>query len=181
MSNIIPTLKYIWLTIKHKAFVFRAGIKTGAPIWRLLIHDWTKFTPSEAPHYGRQFFGDGGDPLGFAQAWNHHQKHNPHHWEYWFPITGHDRGGYPGMEPLPMPDWAVKEMVADWYGASRAYEGSWPYDRPLHEWRWFTENFPKIRKQMHPATQDRVLGILSRKFAEDVLPYQRSPANEVAA
>ena len=64
MYNTKPTLKYIWLTVKHKVFVFRAGLRTKAPLWRLIIHDWSKFTPSEAPHYGRQFFGDKSDPEG---------------------------------------------------------------------------------------------------------------------
>jgi len=76
---------------KHKAFVLRAGLKTGAPIWRLVIHDWSKFTPAEAPHYGRQFFGARDDPEGFARAWLHHQNANPHHWEFWISRSGHER------------------------------------------------------------------------------------------
>jgi hypothetical protein len=35
-------VKYFWLTIMHKWFVFLAGFKTGAPLWRLIIHDWSK-------------------------------------------------------------------------------------------------------------------------------------------
>ncbi len=175
MSNFIPTLKYLWLTTKHKAFVFRAGLKTGAPVWRLIIHDWSKFTPSEAPHYGRQFFGDQSDPLGFTMAWNHHQKINPHHWEYWIPLTGHNRGGFKDLEPLPMPYWAVREMVADWYGASRAYGGSWPYGgKFLMDWEWFNQNWFEIRNRMHPETQQRVLNVLSFQFAEDVFDYQNT-------
>ena len=152
------TLKYIWLTIRHKAFVFRAGLKTKAPIWRLVIHDWTKFTPFEAPYYGRQFFGDKGDPLGFSYAWLHHQRNNPHHWEYWIPITGHNRGGFKDLEALPMPEWAVREMVADWMGASRAYEGVWP--RSISEWGWMKENLDSIKERVHKETAvmiDRVL------------------------
>jgi len=149
MANIGPTLKYLWLTCKHKWFVFQAGRKTGAPLWRLIIHDWSKFTHGEAPHYGRQFFGDQSDPLGFSYAWLHHQRNNPHHWEYWIPLTGHNKGGYGDLEPLPMPTWAVREMVADWMGASRAYEGKWP----LSDWPWLHENWPKISPRMHPDTR----------------------------
>ena len=137
-------MKYFWLTIKHKWFVFLAGLKTGAPIWRLMIHDWTKFLPSELPHYQRQFFGKADDPWGFISCWLHHQNHNPHHWEYWIPRTGHNRGlpPFPDGEPVPMPEWAIREMVADWMGASRVYEGKWP--KP-GEWVWLKKSYPKIR------------------------------------
>ena len=158
MANIIPTLKYLWLTCKHKYFVFKAGRITGAPIWRLVIHDWTKFTPAEAPHYGRQFFGDQSDPEGFSLAWLHHQRNNPHHWEYWVPVTGHNRGGYRDLEPLPMPDWAVREMIADWMGAGRAYEGKWP----TSDWPWLVENWPSIAPWIHPATQHDICGLVNK-------------------
>lgn len=156
----LPTLKYVWLTCKHKWFVFRAGLRTGAPVWRLVIHDWSKFTPQEAPYYGRQFFGDKGDPLGFSYAWNHHQKVNKHHWEYWIPTTGHNRGGYGDGEPLPMPEKYAREMVADWLGASRAYEGSWPASREA--WPWLRENLHKIK--LHPETRAHVENALAAAF-----------------
>ncbi len=160
--NTVPTFKYIWLTVKHKAFVLRAGLRTRAPIWRLLIHDWSKFTRAEAPHYGRQFFGDQGDPLGFSYAWLHHQRNNPHHWEYWIPITGHNRGGYGDLEPLPMPEWAIREMVADWLGASRAYEGCWP--KTPQTWPWLSKNLGKIKERMHPETSKMLDRVLAETF-----------------
>lgn len=161
MRNVIPTARYIWLTLKHKWFVFLAGLKTGAPLFRLLIHDWSKFTPAEAPHYGRQFFGDKSDPLGFSYAWNHHQKTNPHHWEYWIPESGHNRGGYNDHEPLPMPESYVREMVADWFGASRAYEGKWPTSRG--SWAWLKANLDVIR--LHPESRRMVEKVLDEAFA----------------
>ena len=105
-SNAIPTIRYCWLTTKHKVFVFRAGLKVGAPIWRLVIHDLSKYTPAEAPHYGRQFFGDKSQPDQFAAAWLHHQNRNPHHLEYWISRTGHDRASHVNGA-LRMPIWAV--------------------------------------------------------------------------
>lgn len=155
----IPTLKYIRLTIVHKWFVFLAGLKTGAPIWRLIIHDWSKFTPSEAPHYGRQFFGGRGDPEGFAVAWLHHQNHNPHHWEYWISRSGHNRGTSNPVRHIPMPLWAIREMVADWFGATRAYSGYWPTS--WRDWEWLKDNlgstvFPNI----HASTRVRLMDVL---------------------
>lgn len=156
MKNTIPTLKYAWLTIKHKCFVFLAGMKTGAPIVNLITHDFSKFSPSEISHYGRQFFGKKDDPLGFSKAWNHHQKANEHHWEYWVLVTGHNRGGYADGDALPMPEKYVREMVADWMGASRAYNGEWP--ESLDKWDWFKNNFEKIK--LHPDTRKKIIEIL---------------------
>jgi hypothetical protein len=138
------TYKYFKLTIKHKWFVFLAGLKVGCPIWRLIKHDWTKFLPSELSYYGNQFFGKADNPQGFIKCWLHHQNMNDHHWEYYIPRTGHNRCNppYPDNEPIDMTDDAIKEMVADWLGASRAYEGKWP---TKGDWKWFDNNFDRIR------------------------------------
>ncbi len=162
-GNLRPTLKHLWMTTKHKAFVFRAGLWTGAPLWRLIIHDWTKYTPSEAPHYGRQFFGDKSDPAGFAAAWLHHQNSNNHHWEFYISRTAHTNGHSNAELILPMPMSAVREMVADWFGASRAYDGQWP--ETIMGWKWFTTNWYRISSRMHPQTIKRVERVMREMFA----------------
>lgn len=150
-------MQYFWLTCRHKWFVLRAGLKTKAPLWCLIIHDWTKFLPCELPHYQRQFFGKADDPEGFMRCWLHHQNSHAHHWEYWIPRTGHNRctPPYPDNEPIPMPDWAVREMVADWMGASRAYEGRWP---TWKNWPWYDKNRDRIRVTLD--TQLRINTVL---------------------
>ncbi len=148
-------MNYFWLTIRHKWFVFLAGLRTKAPLWRLIIHDWSKFTPMELPHYQRQFFGKANQPEKFTRAWLHHQNTNPHHWEYWIPRTGHNRGGLKGLEPLNMPEWAVREMIADWLGAGRAYDGKWP---DINNWTWFREHFGSMT--LHKETRIQILDII---------------------
>ena len=152
-------MKYLFLTLKHKWFVLLAGIKIQTPIWKLLIHDWTKFLPCELPHYQRQFFGTADNPKGFIKAWIHHQNSNPHHWEYWIPRTGHNRctPPYPDNVAVEMPEWAVREMVADWFGASRAYTGNWPSP---NNWTWLAKQWPIIKLRLHPATAELVQQIL---------------------
>jgi len=152
------TIKYLILTIKHKWFVLLAGMKLGVPIWRLLLHDMSKFYPSELPHYGRQFFGKADNPKGFIHCWLKHQNRNKHHWEFWIPRTGHNRctPPYKDNEPIPMPNVYIKEMVADWMGASRAYEGVWTTQG--RRWPWLENNFDKIR--LHPETRRKVTHIL---------------------
>lgn len=149
-----PLLKHITKTLEHKWYVLIAGLKVGAPLWRLIIHDWSKFTPAEAPHYARQFYGKPEDfSYKFAKAWNHHIHCNPHHWEHWVCISGRDKG------PLPMPVPLVLEMVADWMGASRAYSGKWP--QSLYTWDWWQKNWSKI--ELHPSTRATVIQILNEQ------------------
>lgn len=42
-----PHLRYALYVARHKWFVLLAGRRTGAPLWRLLVHDWSKLTPAE--------------------------------------------------------------------------------------------------------------------------------------
>lgn len=139
-------MKYFFVTLKHKWFVFLAGIKIGVPLWLLLVHDWSKFLSSELPHYNRQFFGDKGDPDGFAVAWLYHQNRHPHHPEFW--ITRHKHSHSEDVsvdECLPMPRVYVKEMITDWMGASMAYTGKWNMSA------WLKKELPK--KRLHPRTR----------------------------
>jgi hypothetical protein len=154
MNNIIPSLKYALLTLKHKWFVYLAGRKLGVPLWQLIIHDLSKFGPAELPAYGRQFFGTKDRPEEFKKAWWHHWFRNPHHWEYYDQdkVCDRDTGGFVNE----IPEKYVREMIADWMGASRAYDGRYPVN--VHTWPWFTKNFDKIK--LHPETRRLVLRIL---------------------
>lgn len=147
-------MRYAWATIRHKWFVFLAGLQLGGiPVWRLVIHDWHKFTPAELPHYNRQFFGDKGDPLGFACAWLHHQNLAPHHWEYWHTRSDHSKGGSGAINGwLPMPEIYVREMVADWMGASRSYTDSMDIQP------WLDKSYSKMC--LHPVTIERLRSVL---------------------
>lgn len=95
-------LKYV---ARHKWYVLLAGRKTGAPLWRLLIHDASKFLPCEWFPYVRKFYGSppslnpaywspqareddaalwkAAVQIEFDRAWLHHQHANPHHWQHW--------------------------------------------------------------------------------------------------
>jgi hypothetical protein len=59
-------LRYLRYIVRHKWFVLLAGLKTGAPLWRLIVHDWSKFTPREWFAYARNFYGK--SPEGIAEA-----------------------------------------------------------------------------------------------------------------
>jgi hypothetical protein len=177
--------------IRHKWYVFLECRKLGIG-WLGLVHDWSKFRPSEFIPYARHFYGkrpdkncyecthiagsqcdvnysgigqgeqasncedytckpgiskgrdksgyykpyDTGDP-DFDFAWLLHQKRNRHHWQYW--ILPNDEQG---TKMLRVPKKYVREMLADWRGASKA-QG---HGGDIRKW-WF-ENNQKI--QIHP-------------------------------
>jgi hypothetical protein len=127
-----PHYKYAKYVVRHKYYVFIYCMKLNVALWQALIHDWTKFLPVEWFPYVDFFYGRVLRPVGagkngymhlpgedadFDAAWNHHQKVNPHHWQYWVLIRDNDE---PKLLPLRMPEKYVREMVADWCGAGRA-------------------------------------------------------------
>jgi hypothetical protein len=141
-------LKYASYVARHKWFVFLAGIKTGAPLWRLIIHDWSKLTPAEWTAYVQRFYGGrpgvpvtGDDAPAFRAAWLHHQHRNPHHWQHW--VLRQDDGL---LVALQMPEPFVREMVADWMGAGRAITGRWSADE------WY-RNGAGAAMDLHPETR----------------------------
>lgn len=146
-------MKYFWSTLKHKWFVFLAGFRVGLPLWQAITHDLSKFLKTELLHYDRQFFGDKGDQPGFAVAWLHHQNCNPHHWEYWITRSDHSKGASEAVGGcLPMPERYVREMVADWMGASKAYTGSWDMSE------WLSRNLAGMK--LHPMTLQHIESVL---------------------
>lgn len=149
-----PHLRYAWTVARHKVFVFVAGLRVGAPLWRLAIHDWSKLTPAEWGPYVRRFssgragaFDKAADPDEFHRAWTHHWHRNAHHWEHWLAFKGDG-----SVKPLVMPERLVREMVADWMGAGRAYTGTWDARD------WYEKNRDRI-----------VLAPETRARAEDLL------------
>lgn len=151
MSTLAANFAYAKYVIRHKWFVFVAGLRTRAPLWRLIIHDWSKMTRAEWSAYVHSFYGP--RPRSeevkaeFRVAWLHHQHNNPHHWQHW--VLREDDGD---TIALPMPEKFIREMVADWMGAGRAITGKWEAKQ------WFSMNKHKIN--LHPRTRARVEELL---------------------
>jgi hypothetical protein len=164
--GVVPHWRYFKYVARHKYWVMRGCFYYGL-FWRGIKHDWTKFLPSEWFPYVEFFYGEkvsdkgvqsarrgyyhqSGIPenITFDMAWNHHQKRNDHHWQYW--LLNRDNGE---VLPLPMPDICRKEMLADWYGAGMAQ------GKP-NTWEWFDANEHKM--QLHPETHALVKSELER-------------------
>lgn len=146
-------IPYLISLLRHKWFVFLEACKLGVPCLGL-IHDLSKFTPREFFAYARYFYGPQDDftkffsKRAFSVAWNHHQKRNKHHWQYWLLTNDSDE---PQTVALPMPYRYVLEMVADWRGAGRAYGNP-------DTIRWYESH--RDNQIMHPDTRHRVEALL---------------------
>jgi hypothetical protein len=135
----------------HKWYVFLAGRITKVPLWRLVIHDWSKFSLIEFINYSRWKYGVK-SKQEWAKAWLHHLHHNAHHPEFWVLSWRGDPNFYDGLGEsaapfvtlLPMPDFCVREMIADMMATSKEVTGSWDISY------WLNQNGPDMH--LHDET-----------------------------
>ena len=153
-------LEYLSYIIRHKWYVFLECYKNHR-VWLGIIHDWSKFLPSEFFPYANHFYGKGKAGIGegrdktgyykpsqtgddaFDFAWILHAKRNKHHWQWW--VIPQERGE---IMRLSMPAKYLAEMIADWKGASRAQ------GHGGHIAEWYSKNREKLF--LHPHTKERV-------------------------
>ena len=172
--------KYLKYLIRHKWYVFVACCRVTKDLkykWRLIIlgivHDWSKFRPSEYIPYARYFYGDypkhnevtAGFKYNytglyhedierrFDKAWLYHIHRNKHHWQHW--LLQEDDGP---LKKIPIPMLYLLEMIADWRGAGMAITGK---DNIVE---WYGSNRDKIQ------VRD-----LQRKFIEKKIGFTASP------
>lgn len=85
-------------------------------IWQLIAwHDITKHSNQEFGGYRQWFYPEELEEKNkesFNHAWNHHQKANPHHWQYWIMWKPN------GSIALDMPFKYMFEMLCDWSAMS---------------------------------------------------------------
>ena len=147
-------LAYLRYVLRHKWFVLVAGWHLVlCPLHRLLLHDMSKFRPSEWFPYARTFYNEDGskrydETPEFPRAWLLHQHRNSHH--YQAHVLLEDSGK---VIPLDMPTIDIMEMLADWAGAGRAITG-----RDKTTAAWYVAN--KDKMQLHPRTRSLVEDML---------------------
>jgi hypothetical protein len=144
-------LKYAHYLLRHKWFVFVECSKRGL-LFQGLLHDWSKFLPSQWIPYARHFYGGQRtetSETAFDLAWLSHQHHSPHHWQYWVLLA--DSGG---QKVLPMPLRYRKEMLADWIGAGKAM------GKP-DTLAWYQANRHKVL--LHPSTRAWIEAMLGAR------------------
>lgn len=134
-------LKYV---LKHKWYVLIYCWRFGL-FWRGIVHDISKFRPSEWGPYRDRFFGpetiSEETMAAFQMAWHLHQQRNRHHWQYWIEYDGE---GW-SMKTFQMPLDDALEMIADWMGAGRAITGR------MEVGEWYEKN--KDKMHLHEGTR----------------------------
>lgn len=124
-----------------------------------ISHDSSKYRDDEYLPYLRHFYPDyaGANNLtedelnnDYNNAWNHHQKTNPHHWQYWVLIK--DSGK---IETLDMPLEYVIEMLCDWQSMGYVY-GDTAYE-------WYNSNKDKM-----------IMSDNTRKIVEKYIVYLKN-------
>lgn len=156
-------LAYLIAVLRHKYYVFLACLQVGGiPILSALYHDLDKFTPAMFGAYARNFYNTDGTKKAkgeyyelpeFDQAWNSHQKRNKHHWQYW--LITYDDGS---SVALRMPDRHMREMLADWIGAGRAYGDP-------NTGGWYAKNRDRIR--LNEDTRTALEDLMYDLFGDD--------------
>ena len=145
--------KYLKYLLTHKWFVMIECFKAG--LWyQGLVHDNSKFLPSEFIPYMNHFFSGDNPPIRdktgyykptdtgdkeFDFAWFLHQKRNKHHWQWW--VLPDAKGTVKVME---MFDRYLEEMICDWRGAGKAQKNL----TGVRE--WYLAN--KDKMQFNPET-----------------------------
>lgn len=151
--------QYLRYLIRHKWFVLVAGLRLRVPLWRLLVHDWSKFTAAEWTPYVEKYYGPPFSSnwietreeraerveAAYRAAWHHHVERNDHHPEYWRDAIF--------VSALEMPEAAVREMVADWIGAGKAK------DDAENVYAWYARQAGSM--YLHPKTRTLVERLLS--------------------
>ena len=93
---ILNVFRHIKTVMTHKFYVFIFACKAGIP-FRGLVHDMSKFSPSEFFESVKYYQGNG-SPIsaakkenGYSKAWLHHKGRNKHHWQYWYDSQTYDK------------------------------------------------------------------------------------------
>lgn len=168
-TTLVTHLAFLIYMIRHKWYVLQACRALGVPLHQALLHDCSKFTPQEWFPYVNRFrhvpphrlamgrvrcnYGNG-DTTAFERARERHWQTNSHHWQYW---CRRDTDGK--LHPQPMPPHFVREMVADWIGASKAQGNS-------DMLSWYHANCEKII--LHEQTSHLVDQVLAEAVAKGV-------------
>ena len=147
--------------LTHKHWVFYYASHLGYT-WRGLVHDISKFSPTEF-FEGVKYWTGKRSPIlvakektGISYAWLHHRGCNKHHYEYW--IDKLDQGGVPHKIPFEY----VVEMVCDWLAACRTYTKDHK-NIFKREYDWWKGHEPHVK--IHKASKT-LISVLLWNLAE---------------
>lgn len=167
----IHPIKHLKVICHHRHLVMKHCFKAGIPI-RGLLHDLSKFSPSEFFVGAKYYLGDRSpnererELFGYSAAWLHHKGRNKHHFEYWNDVDPATKL----YRPVKMPTKYLIEMFCDRVAASKTYQGeNYTEDHPIN---YFLRG--NARLSMHPETAaklEEMLTMLSQKGEDETFRY----------
>lgn len=119
-------------TITHHKFLVMRGCFAVGLYRQGLLHDLSKYTPTEF-FVGCRYYQGTMSPnnaereaIGYSSAWLHHKGRNKHHLEYWIdygvPEKKDGKIEHKGLCGMKMPIRYVVEMYIDRMAASKNYQ-----------------------------------------------------------
>ena len=162
-------------TILHRKNLVRKGCFKVGLYKQGIMHDWSKYTPTEFL-VGCRYYQGTASPnnaeradKGYSSAWLHHKGRNKHHLEYWIDYAA-DTGYMTGMR---MPTKYVVEMFIDRISASKNYQHENYTDRsPLEYYEKGKGHY--IMHEETRALLEQLLQMLADEGEEKVFDYIRT-------
>lgn len=131
---------HLALVTRHRFEVFKNCAKCGL-IWRGLVHDLSKFSPTEFFESAKFYCGTHSPIVecrkskGYSLAWIHHKNRNKHHPEYWYDTESKTQ--------IVMPYKYVVECVCDKIAATKCYyKKNYNARQVLEHWQKWGNNVP---------------------------------------
>ena len=112
-------------TITHHRWLVRKGCFQVGLYWQGLVHDLSKYSPTEFWVGARLWTGQRSpnnaerEEKGYSESWMHHKGRNKHHYEYWTDLSLATKC----YESVPMPRKYLAEMIMDRIAACKVYQG----------------------------------------------------------
>ena len=153
--KLLNPFKHFMLVARHRHKVFVHCAKCGI-LWRGLVHDLSKFSPTEFFESARYYQGNR-SPIGVCRrangvshAWLHHKGRNKHHIEYWLD------GDCPVTPVMPY-KYAV-ECICDKLAATKTYAGAdYTPDKLIMHWERYgnkVDGNPKTMRFIETVFRD---------------------------
>ena len=169
------------MTITHHKLLVMAGCFRIGLYKQGLLHDLSKYTPTEFLVGCRYYKGymspnnaERADK-GYSAAWLHHKGRNKHHLEYWVDYDIVNKTG--DLIGQKMPDNYIVEMFCDRVAASKIYHKDDYTDRSALDYYLHG----KSKKLLHPYTKEKIeklLYMLAEEGEEKTFAYARKYMQE---
>ncbi len=175
----LKLIRHIRTVNEHRRMVRRGCFRVGL-YWQGLVHDLSKYSPSEL-FVGAKYYQGFRSPnnaereaKGYSEAWIHHKGRNKHHYEYWTDyLPGHGEGESHVIVPTRMPTRYLVEMYVDRVAASAIYnKGHYTEDMPL---KYFQKgDYTHLMEEHTRRELEKLLTMLASNGSEVTESYIRN-------